>query len=334
MNKVVNKIWASWKRWWPTIVTVVVAVVASGVLFGWGYVEVTDQGRAQPRNEIIRNYGILIIAFWGAFLAVWRSQIANDQAQSASRQAETSERGLRNERYQKSVEMLGDKTLSIRLGGIYALKNLGLEDPQQFHIQIMEVLSAVVRNGTPDNTTQGADCREGAENIGADVREIIKIIKGRADFLIEVEREREYRIDLRGSFLEGINLSDARFSRVCLDGAKLARACLGQADLTGATLIRANLAKADCMLAALRGVDFTNANLTKAKISGADLTNAYFLRANLAGVDFDEARGLNQDQLDAACQHPDCPPPRNLPEGLNWDEAVAKERYEKYLPSQ
>ena len=46
--------------------------------------------------------------------------------------------------------MLGSGVLSVRLGGIYALERLAKEHPEEYHIQIMELLCSFVRHPTRD----------------------------------------------------------------------------------------------------------------------------------------------------------------------------------------
>ena len=46
--------------------------------------------------------------------------------------------------------MLGSEVLSVRLGGIYALQRLAEEEPKQYHVQIMRLFCAFVRNPTKD----------------------------------------------------------------------------------------------------------------------------------------------------------------------------------------
>ncbi len=90
----------------------------------------------------MRNLALIAGFVIGIPLAVWRSW-------TADRQAETAERGLRNERYQQGAEMLGSKTLSVRLGGIYALERLAQDHPDDYHGQIIDLFSAFVRRPVP-----------------------------------------------------------------------------------------------------------------------------------------------------------------------------------------
>ena len=76
-------------------------------------------GQFKWMQEIEDNFTIffLFAAFFSIPIAIWRSTVAEQQAITA-------QSGLFNERYQKGAEMLGSKVLSVRLGGIYALRTL------------------------------------------------------------------------------------------------------------------------------------------------------------------------------------------------------------------
>ena len=46
--------------------------------------------------------------------------------------------------------MLGNDVLSVRLGGIYALLRLAEDNPEQYHVQIMDLLCGSVRHPKVD----------------------------------------------------------------------------------------------------------------------------------------------------------------------------------------
>ena len=102
----------------------------------WRWLTAGESGSAT-----LRNLGLLILATIGMPFAIWRSVVAG-------RQFDIAQRGLRNERYQKAVPMLGDSLLAVRLGGIYALQHLANEHPAQYHIQIMRLFCAFLRHPT------------------------------------------------------------------------------------------------------------------------------------------------------------------------------------------
>ncbi|MDJ0686124.1 MAG: pentapeptide repeat-containing protein [Alphaproteobacteria bacterium] len=130
------------------------------------------------------------------------------------------------------------------------------------------------------------------------------------------------RLNLRRALLQQADLSRLHLARVDANGATLTGTDLFNTDLTGAHVTTTNLTRANLTDAILIAADLTNADLTEANLRGADLT-----RADLTGAQFQRAKGLVQSQLDQAVQHPDGPPPQNLPDGLTWDEEAAKERW-------
>ncbi len=153
------------------------------------------------------------------------------------------------------------------------------------------------------------------------------------------------RADLAGATLTGADLTDAN-----LTSATLTEATLWMTNLTEANLTRANLTSAD-----LTDADLTDAHLGSGGLLdgenpdpdplafilevwgitenpaiadmfsadddvGADLTRANLAGANLTRVDLTDAnlldaRGITQEQLDAACGDGS---PRNLPSPLTW----------------
>ena len=57
---------------------------------------------------------------------------------------EIAEQGHITERYTKAIQQLGDTSLAVRLGGIYALERIAI-DSERDHPTVVEVLSAFVR---------------------------------------------------------------------------------------------------------------------------------------------------------------------------------------------
>ena len=311
--------------------TAFVAVATTGFLFAWGYAEVIAADRMQPRNEVIRNYGLLIAASWAAVLAVWRSQTAGHQAESASRQAETgirqaeiaskqaetSERGLRNERYQRGAEMLGSEVISTRLGGLYALKHLALDHPEDYLDQIIKLIATFVRHPSQGEKEMAARPQTDASRklkFRRDVLEAIRVIAELNESNVAHDAPNLTLADLRHiRFISGS--SSPNYSGFDFTGAQL-----GHAEFPGANLTGTNFQEAHLTSAKLVCANFTDADLTFAELDGADLT----------GAELAQAIGLQQAQLDTACFHPDANPPRLPPGYLTWDEDAAIERWHKH----
>lgn len=215
----------------------------------WWHWDWVVSSSGESGSTILRNLGLVyggLIAIW---VALWRGVVADRQAEAsrvqgessmqlakaAEVQADTSQRGLLNERYQRSAEMLGSKVMAVRLGGIFALHRLGKHDPEQYHVQTMRLLSSFVCYPTEEARSTDRE----------DVRVALAVIGTRNKADIALERKEAYRVflisaDLSNMILRGPNLTGAK-----LIGANLTNTFLGTANLTGVHLFDANLTRTD-----------------------------------------------------------------------------------------
>lgn len=90
---------------------------------------------------VLRN----LVLIWGTplaiLLALWRSMVAEKQVKIAQEQVAVGQRGLLSDRYQRAVEMLGRDIASVRIGGIYALRNLALEHYDEYGREVWNLLN-------------------------------------------------------------------------------------------------------------------------------------------------------------------------------------------------
>ena len=303
---------------WFAVVAVVllVAGIVASVVF-WDCLEVfwdwlTD---GESGSATIRNLGLVLAAIIALPLAIWRSVVADRQASAAQRQAETAQQSLLNDRYERGTEMLGNDVLAVRLGGIFTLARLAEEHPEQYHIQVIELLCAFLRHPTKDTPIEygsesDGDQDEQARRIRADVEYAVLAIGSRSVTGIALEqRSKDVKLYLREANLSHLKVSDAKLSGAWLTKANLSGAELPRADLSGARLRRTNLT----------GANLRKADLSDAKLWGADLSEAILRDANVSGGDLcgvdaqssryrEPVRGLTQAQLDEACANPDNPP--------------------------
>ena len=333
-------------RFWTTvlvclgIVSLVLSIVFREWLVNdfWSWLGNKPAGQEESNSATLRNVGLVIAAIVALPLAIWRSVVG-------SRQAGTSQHSLQNERYQKGAEMLGNNVLSVRLGGIYALRQLSDEHPEQYHVQVMRLFCAFARHptGAPNKesgfvdyeTVRIVDADEGPASVRRlrpDVEAVMEAIAARTEAQIVLEREAAYKpnlsyADLRHLWLNNANLSgvilvkanlsgailyEANFSDAELFEADLSGARLNCADFSGATLSDARLPCAEAKFAIFTEVYFLNVNLTHADLSGADLTGAKFVNATVSGTFFYKdgvvAEGLTQRQFQLVRVNPDDPP--------------------------
>lgn len=264
------------------------------------------------------------IAIGVGIWVAWRRAVAADrQAGAALRSVEAAQEGQITERFTRAVEQLGDESVSVRLGGIYALERIS-RDSERDHWTIMEVLSAYVRENAPSRGK--ADI-----TLGADIKAVLKVLGRHRIEIYQDPHSREWDIDLRKVCLKGVEINGASLPRINLGGAdlreanldgsyfrgsllsfadlrgaslsaNLSQAYLHKADLSGARLVEAYLPKADFSGASLAGANLTGAILSGADLSGADLGGALLKGTHLSGFSFLKEgrpeRPIADDRLD------------------------------------
>ena len=303
-RRIVKSDWF-WITAWAVLV-IVASLISSPYYWDWLSAE-------ESNSSTIRNIFLAAAALIALPLAIWRSTVAGRQADTAQQQSGIAQRGLLNERYQKGAEMLGSRVLSVRLGGIYALQSLASENPEQYHIQIMRLFCAFVRNldGVQDGSlTPAIEIGSGGEEEGndqtprmrEDVQAVMEAIGGRDEFGRRyLEKE------------DGVELyfGEANLSFLRLDNADLSNARFWKANLSGTSFSKANLSGTSFSKANLFGTSFSKANLSGAKLWKTSLSGATFTEAYLAATDFSQSTGLTQNQLAQACADPNSPPVLN-----------------------
>lgn len=271
--------------WIPAwVISVLMAATVFSIIY-WCWLSAGESG-----STTIRNLGLVVVAAIGLPIAIWRSVVVERQATTAQLQADTARRSLLNERYQKAAEMLGSQVPSVRLGGIYALARLASEHPVGYHIQIMRLLCAFVRNPTKeDDDKEGSDQ---SQMVREDVQEVMVAIGNRS--AVQVEEEEQHWLNLSNADLGGVCLLGANLAHASLlgaalnyarlDHAHLEGALLRDAELYGASLIQANLNDAE-----LNGAELGSAKLYSAKLNRASLSGANLSKAKLKGVHLNDA---------------------------------------------
>ena len=210
----------------------------------------------------------------GVLLAFVAAAAAWYQAWSTSEQVVVLQRQTLVSQYTASVEMLGNAEKSVRIGAIHALGLLAREEPERFHIQTMQLLSAFIREPAP------AEAR--ANELRADVQAALDIIIYRSKVGLKLEEEHRRKhvnggsgkakshplpvIDLQGSDLQWAHLYQADLTHVVLNGANLSSAHGHDAVFTGAFLLSVNA----------RQTDLPSSNFDGAKMIGADLSHSNF----------------------------------------------------------
>ena len=306
----------SWSEfWWIAGIILVFLIGISLSWLNWDELH----GDQETLSATIRNLGLVKGGVIAIILAVWRSVVG-------SRQADTAQRGLLNERYQKGAEMLGSEVLSVRLGGIYALQQLADEYPQQYHVQIMRLFCAFVRN--PTKNGEGNDPSDvigepphTAPPLREDTQAVVRAIGTRREELLDLEGKARFHLDMSGCDLRSAEFLGLKLATSTLWDSEeesisevfTRRTNLSDTKLCSAKMVFAKLKNADLMDACLCNARLVHTDLTDTYLMGADLSKARLLGAILSGASLSASgqhpvKGLTQAQLDRACADPDRPP--------------------------
>lgn len=293
---------------WYVLLLVVLVVVGLAVLLWLPGALVGGGSFATSGERIVAENGIrATIAqimgggalIGGLFLTARNVRVAQDNVRVSQENVRVAEEGKVTDRYAKAIEQLGSDTLTVRLGGIYALERISKDSPKDYNT-VMEVLSAFVREKAPveyeaDGTLTEVD--EVENRTPTDIQAALAVI-GRRQCPIGLT---EARINLRSIRAVGVQLERASLPRVDmrladLRGAKLYRANLDGADLGGADLERADLSHASLTSAQLNDTCLARTFMEGAQMERADLEGADLSGANLDGANL-KAAYLNGAQL-------------------------------------
>jgi hypothetical protein len=252
-------------------VTIVVVIVAGAVLvvcvaFAPAWIVRHDLGPADvaaaDRLNAVNNVRSTVLQGLAGVVALAGVGLG---AAVTLRQVRVSREGQFIDLFTKALEQLSSDEVLVRQGGAYAMEQIAEAAPH-YRGHVGALLATFVRHQAPWPPA-GAPGEVDAERqrwtggLRDDVAGAMAALSRRTmvlpGFGIELEK-----VDLRGAYLAGLDLSRFCFAGSNLDGAILARCNLSHATLDGATLKGADLTGATLTGATLAGVDLADVDLT------------------------------------------------------------------------
>jgi Pentapeptide repeats (8 copies) len=234
-------------------------------------------------------------------VATWR------QLRVGQRQLVINQEGQITERFTRAVDQLGNKSVDVRTGGIYALARIAKDSPDD-RAAVAEILTAYVKAHSPwpppsrkalesaNPVTPSRTPLSPLRSRAPDVQAAMTVLGHLpADVNIKDSFSKgPYRFglggvdlrfaDLRGLNLRGAWLAESNLTRAELEGTDLRAASLWKALLTSALLVNADI----------RGADLRQANLRHAWMQGARLAKVItdeetdLMDANTEGARYDD----------------------------------------------
>ena len=287
-------------------------------------------GTEKDSSDILRNLVLVSALFIGFPLALWRSFSADrqsnaafDQSITAQEQSRIAQRTLRNSRFQVGSEMLSHSDINTRLSGVYSLGGLAQEDPETYHIQIMQILCAFIversniSKANHEASLSDFDRRDMKQRTCNSWRELIRdiTIKSLPNLVVyndavaksiipeglnQVTKDVSAAIDIIAGRSEvQIRQELLKYVRLDLSGAIL---CGLSASASRLEFINIDFVNTDFRNARLEGANFPGADLSLANFSGANLRASNFRTAILSGASFIGADLTQADLSDSKCQ--------------------------------
>ena len=269
---------------------------------------------AVPNGKTIVAAITIAASLITAIAALYQARIASEQVVVLQQQTLISQ-------YTTNAQMLGNPEIAVRIGAIQSLDLLASELPERFHIQVMKLLSAFIREPPPT--------RPRKNELRTDVQAALDVIIYRNEAGLRIEQDHRRKridqdkvrthpepvpiIDLRGSDLRWAELQGANLSHVVLNEANLSYAHGHDATFAKASLLFVIARKTQLSFTKfdgtkMIGADFSasqldkssfigakmpwtmkNANLqesdlTQSIIAGSDLTGAILKNADISGT--------------------------------------------------
>jgi hypothetical protein len=305
----------TWVRKWALIGGA--AYFLFGLILWWVLDLYINPQSSGEKKDLVQALGLILAGVAGAIgiYFTWRGQWLTQRAQeenqkytqeqltNAQKELHVAREGQITERFTRAIEQLGNKSLDIRLGGIYALERTAKESEEDYW-PIIEILTAYVRQHAPQQSSED-DSKESTGKVpplNPDIQAIMTVLRRRKHHFGNGEPE---PIDLHLTNLQGANLQGANLQNANLDAVNLQNANLRGAILSGAAL-DSNLQGADLREARLVGANLRKADLQRADLRGADLSGAHFYYGTkLCGADLrhlreGEPRAGNYSELETA----------------------------------
>lgn len=190
-------------------------------------------------------------------------------AVAAYRRSKAMEDTILYDRMNIAVSHLGHKSDSVRFGAVYELFHLA-KDIKELRDTVLDIICTHVRQITSEGQYQ----RRYQQKPSQEIQNTVRLI-----FIDHGNMFRRFHANLRGAWLNGIDLSKGQLEEAVLTEARLNGANLRETCLRGAYLTNTKLRGAD-----MRETDMQGADLVSAKMQGTDLKNADMQGAYLGGA--------------------------------------------------
>ena len=229
------------------------------------------------------------LLLWQVWTSSQRAQAADETAKAMQKTANSTEKGNIAERFKNAIEHLGHESVSVRLGGIYALHHIA-QEVDDYRERVFEILCAHIRDTTRQDGYKPQTIPIIGKNSAWFSRPSIEI----QSILKLLFRKLPWNRAYEGFYanLDYAYLTEADFSILNIQSASFT-----SANLQGAFFFGSDLQKASFLNANLRGAFFHDAKLKGTRFWNTDLQDTNLAGTNLQEADLTRAKNLTAEQL-------------------------------------
>ena len=249
-DQVVSIVWAAFISLW-------LVAIAVGFLFN--------------KWEEVRNFALLSTPLLGFPLLFHRTRLAG-------KQVDTDSRRLLADRYARSAELFASAELSARLAGLYALWDLAKEEVEIYHVRIMKILCAFIRNPPDLKEWELKDYRFLVHR--PDMEAVLTLIRERNEKQCTHEHLVKYHLNFRGANLRRVDFQGVDLRKCDLRGSDLRRADFRGSQLQDGILVNADLRRAKFLACDMVDTDSDGQLVNWTKLRGAAINGAHLADVN------------------------------------------------------
>lgn len=185
--------------------------------------------------------------------------------------------------------------IEVRIGAIYALERISHDSPRD-HIQIMEILTAYIRENSPALGLKPRIVPFVRPQVRTDIQAGLDVIGRRSQSNIDLEKSFRYRLNLKRTNLAGASLFRGKFEGAIFNGSNFEAAILREGQFSAAKFGGCLLNFTDFFNSHLDGAVFDGAIINQLDTWNGSITAAKSMRGvSLAGADISALNYLPTD---------------------------------------
>ena len=320
------------------ILPTLIVLLVGGIIDAYFFEYIIGKNRPISLAQWVSGCGA-IIGLWLFFRRTENQekqlQYQGEQLQNQNKQLEQQREQIDiqinkeiDDRFNASVQLLGNSETSARIGGMYSLHKLIIGDAgKEYRVQVVQILCSHIRSKTQEQEYQELHTDRPSHEIQIAIDILFRNVNGvKGIYQQDFSQENNFpRADLSHAHLQGAN-----FNRTQCQGTNFSHADCQRADFTEAKCQRASFMEAQCLETIFREAHCHEADFTKAQcqkvnfrevqclgtifreayLQDADFTKAKcletkFEKAHLQGTKFTEARCQSASFRHAQCQGTD-----------------------------